>query len=140
MVIALAQPAIGTIFADKYVQAPLFLALLSIGYLYSAFGNLSMGNMINGQGYTTFNLKLTILTAAIGFPLGFVLIYKFGVIGLIITTLTDNLPSLFIGLRFIKEALRSIRRLGFFRQDFASSAIAPYLNIWLLFPICRFPM
>jgi len=29
MVMVLAQPAIGTIFADKYVQAPLFLALLS---------------------------------------------------------------------------------------------------------------
>ncbi|MGD0644152.1 MAG: flippase [Candidatus Bathyarchaeia archaeon] len=103
MVIALAQPAIGTIFADKYVQAPLYLALLSVTYLYTAFGNLSASNMINGQGYTTYNLKLTILQAAIGFPLSFVLISRFGVIGLIITTLTASLPSLFIGLRFIKR-------------------------------------
>ena len=58
MVIALAQPAIGTIFQDKYVQAPLFLALLSVNYLYTAFGNLSVSNLINGQGYTTFSLKL----------------------------------------------------------------------------------
>ena len=103
MVIALAQPAIATIFADKYAQAPLFLALLSVSYLYAAFGNLSAGNLINGQGYTTFNMKLTILTALIGFPVSFVLISQFGVIGLIVTSLTVSLPSLFIGLRFIKK-------------------------------------
>ena len=79
MVMALAQPAISTIFQDKYVQAPLFLALPSITYLYSAFGNLSVGNLIIGQGYTKFSLILNVLTAAIGFPLGFVLISHFGV-------------------------------------------------------------
>jgi O-antigen/teichoic acid export membrane protein len=103
LVIALAQPAIGTIFEDKYAQAPLFLALLSVTYLYSALGNLSAGNLINGQGYTRFNLKLTVLTVAIGFPLSFVLISQFGVIGLIVTSLTVGLPSLFISLRFIKK-------------------------------------
>ena len=103
MVMALAQPAIGTIFEDKYAQAPLFLALLSVSFLYSALGNLSAGNLINGQGYTSFNLKLTVLTVAIGFPLSFVLISQFGVIGLIVTTLTVSLPSLFISLRFIKK-------------------------------------
>jgi O-antigen/teichoic acid export membrane protein len=103
MVMSLSQPAIGTIFEDKYVQAPLFLALLSISYLYSAFGNLSVGNLINGQGYTGFNLKLTVLTVAIGFPFGFVLISQFGVIGLIVTSLTVGLPSILISLHFIKK-------------------------------------
>ncbi len=102
MVMALAQPAIGTIFQDKYVQAPLFLALLSITYLYTALGNLSAGNLINGQGYTKYNLELTILTAAIGFPVSFVLISQFGVVGLIVTSLTVSLPSFFLSLRFIK--------------------------------------
>ncbi|MGA3291338.1 MAG: flippase [Candidatus Bathyarchaeia archaeon] len=103
MVIALAQPAIGTIFGDKYVQAPLFLVLLSVSYLYAAFGSLSESNLITGQGYTAFLLKLTILGVAIGFPLSFVLISQFGVIGLIVAGLINGLPSLFIGLRFIKK-------------------------------------
>jgi O-antigen/teichoic acid export membrane protein len=102
MVMALAQPAIGTIFEDKYVQAPFFLALLSITYLYTALGNLSVGNLINGQGYTRYNLKLNVLTVAIGFPLSFVLISQFGVVGLIVTSLTVGLPSFLIALRFIK--------------------------------------
>jgi O-antigen/teichoic acid export membrane protein len=103
MVMVLAQPAIATIFQNKYVEAPLFLALLSITYIYTAFGNLSASNLINGQGYTTFNLILTILTAAIGFPLGFVLISTYGIMGLIITSLVAGLPSLFVSLYFVKK-------------------------------------
>ena len=103
IVIALAKPGIGTIYQNRYSEAPLFLALLSVTYLYTAFGNLSISNLLNGQGYTKFNMNLSLLTVAIGFPTGFLLISHFGVIGLIATTLTVSLPSLFIGLRFIKK-------------------------------------
>jgi O-antigen/teichoic acid export membrane protein len=103
LVIALAKPGIGTIYQNRYSEAPLFLALLSVAYLYTAFGNLSVSNLLNGQGYTTYNMKLSILTVAIGFPLSFLLISHFGVIGLIATTLTVGLPSLYISLRFIKK-------------------------------------
>ncbi len=102
IVIALSQPGISVLF-PKYTAAPLFLALLAIIYLYTAFGNLSIGNLINSQGQTKFNLKLTVITAAIGFPLGLVLISQFGVIGLIITALTTGWPSLIIALRWIKK-------------------------------------
>jgi len=103
MVMALAQPAINTIFESRYVQAPLYLALLSVIYLYSALGSLSSGNLINSQGYTKYNLKLTLVTVIIGFPLSFILISQFGIIGLIVTTLVVGLPSLFLSLHFIKK-------------------------------------
>jgi hypothetical protein len=44
-----------------------------------------------------------ILTGVIGLPLGYVLILNFGVLGLIITTLTASLPSLVIALNFVKK-------------------------------------
>jgi O-antigen/teichoic acid export membrane protein len=103
MVVALAQPAIGTIYQNRYADAPLFLALFSLSYLYTAFGNLSIGSLLNGQGFTKFNMHLSLLTVAIGFPMGFLLISRFGVIGLIVTTLTVGLPSLLISLRFVKK-------------------------------------
>jgi stage V sporulation protein B len=103
MIIALAQPAISTLFLNRYTEAPLFLALLAIAYLYSAFGFLSTNNLINGQGETTFSLKLSVLTAAIAIPTGFILIYSFGIFGLIATTLTAAVPSIIIGLQFIKK-------------------------------------
>ena len=132
MVMALAQPAISTIFQDRYVQAPLFLALLSVTYLYTAFGSLSVGNLINGQGYTKFNLKMSILTAAIGFPLSFILISSFGVIGLIVTSLTVSLPGLFISLRFIKKRFGvSVDWISSGKTLF-SSALAAILTYFLI--------
>jgi len=103
MVMALAQPAIQTIFQDKYPQAPLYLALLSVPYLLTALGSLSAANLINGQGYTKYVLKLTVLSVIIGFPLSFGLVYQFGIIGLIAATILVGVPSLFLSLRFIKK-------------------------------------
>jgi O-antigen/teichoic acid export membrane protein len=102
VVIVLAQPGIGVLFPD-YTTAPLFLALLAINYLYTALGNLSVGNLINSQGQTRFNLKLALLTSAIGFPLSIILIPLFGIIGLIITALTAGIPSLIIALLWLKK-------------------------------------
>jgi O-antigen/teichoic acid export membrane protein len=103
MIMALAQPAISTLFGNKYAEAPLFLALLAITYLYTILGNLSIGSIINGQGQTTFNLIIAIITAAIGFPLGFILISNYGVLGLIVTALTAGVPGIIVSLIFIKK-------------------------------------
>ncbi len=103
LVMSLSEPAVSTLFGSTYNTAPLFLALLSITYMYTAFGNLSTGNLINSQGDTTFNLYLTIITAAIGFPTSYVLIMNFGVLGLIGTALTVGLPSMFISLYWVRK-------------------------------------
>jgi O-antigen/teichoic acid export membrane protein len=102
-VIALSQPGISAIFGQKYSDAPLFLALLAISYLYAAFGSLSIGNLINSQGKTKVNLSLTLVTSAIGFPLSIILIPKFGITGLIITTTTAGVPSIIIGLWWVRK-------------------------------------
>jgi PST family polysaccharide transporter len=96
LVMVLARPAVFTLFGDKYESTPLFLFLLAIAYLYTAFGNLSVNNLLNGQGETRFTMKLILLTASIGFPLSYVMISQFGVIGLILTTLIAGIPALII--------------------------------------------
>jgi O-antigen/teichoic acid export membrane protein len=103
MSIALANPAVQTLFADKYTQAPLFFGLLSLNYFTTAAGMLSVPSMINGQGYTNYGMKLSILTSVIGIPLSLLLIFKFGVIGLIATVMIAEMPSIFFGLRFIRN-------------------------------------
>jgi O-antigen/teichoic acid export membrane protein len=102
VVMALAKPGVSILF-PKYPTAPLLLALLAINYLYVAFGSLSIGNLINGQGQTRFNLKLSLITFGIGFPLSIVLISRFGILGLIVTTLTTGIPSLVVALRWLKK-------------------------------------
>ena len=103
LVMALSEPAISTLFGNTFNTAPLFLILLSSTYVFTAFGRLSVGNLINSQGDTKYNLQLSLLKVAIGFPLGFILIMNFGVLGLLSTMLVAGLPSLFISLRWIKK-------------------------------------
>jgi O-antigen/teichoic acid export membrane protein len=99
----LAQPAVSTLFGKTYSTAPLFLALLAINYVFTAFGSLTNGNFISSQGKTTFILYLTLLTAAIGFPIGYILIMQFGVLGLIATSLVTGIPSTVITLYWIRK-------------------------------------
>ncbi len=103
LVMALARPGVRTIYHASYADAPLFLALLAVTYLYTAFGSLSISNLLLGQGFTKFNLSLSVLQVGIGAPVGFLLIRQFGVIGLIASSLTVGLPSLFVGLSFIRK-------------------------------------
>jgi O-antigen/teichoic acid export membrane protein len=103
LVMTLAEPAVATLFGDTYGTAPLFLALLSITYFYTATGSLTTGNFIISQGKTKFIFHLTALTTAIGIPVGYILIMTFGVLGLIATTLIAGIPSLLISIFWIKK-------------------------------------
>ncbi|MCL2691246.1 MAG: oligosaccharide flippase family protein, partial [Candidatus Bathyarchaeota archaeon] len=103
IVMCLSTQAVHTIFPDKYELTPIFLTLLSINYLFSAAGSLSVGNIINSQGQTGINLKLNIITAAIGFPLGTLMIIYHGVFGLIFTSIIAPIPSLILSLIWIKK-------------------------------------
>jgi O-antigen/teichoic acid export membrane protein len=103
LLICLSQPAIFTLFGNQYDSSPMFLSLLAIPFLYSAFGFLSVTNLLNGQGQTRLNLKLTLLMVTIGFTLGSILISQFNVLGLIITTLVAEVPSLIIGLYWVRK-------------------------------------
>ena len=84
-------------------------------YLYSAFGSLSVGALINSQGKTKTNLKITLVTLAISFPLSIILIPTYGITGLIITTLVSRFPSTIISLWWIKTHLAA-------KIDLSSSA------------------
>ncbi|MCW4024570.1 MAG: oligosaccharide flippase family protein [Candidatus Bathyarchaeota archaeon] len=103
LVMCLSEPAVATLFGNTYNTAGLFLALFAIQYLYIAFGHLILPSLLNGQGQTSFTLRMALLTGLIGFPLGYGLIMLFGVLGLILAMLVSNLPSLFMGLNFVKK-------------------------------------
>ncbi len=103
LVISLAEPAVSTLFGNTYNSAPLFLALLALTYVYTAFGSLSIDNLIKSQGHIKYYLILTSITACIALPVGAILILYFGVLGLLITGLTTGVPGLILGLRFIQK-------------------------------------
>ncbi len=103
LVMSLAGPAVNILFGESYPTAPLFLALLSLIYIFTAFGNLSVANLINSQGDTKFVMYVTALTVVIGFPLSFILISQFGIIGLIVNSTVVVVPGLIWSINFIKR-------------------------------------
>jgi len=102
-IMVLSTPLVFTLFGERYTHAPLFLTLYAISFLYTALGNLSLGNFLNGQGKTMVTMRLTLITIATGLPLSFLLIPRFEITGLIITILVSRVPSLAIGLWWIRK-------------------------------------
>jgi O-antigen/teichoic acid export membrane protein len=104
LVMCLSEPLVSTLFGASYSAAPLFLALLAINSLFPAFGSLSTGNFIISQGKTTFLLYLNLITLAFGLPMGFILILKYGVVGLIVTSIVDGIPTtIVLSLYWVKK-------------------------------------
>jgi len=103
LVAALSKPAVFTLFGSQYETSPLFLSIFVLVNVYSAFGFLSVTSFLNGQSQTKLNMKLAVLTSAIGFPLALILTSQFSVTGLITSTLIAEIPSLIIGLYWIKK-------------------------------------
>jgi stage V sporulation protein B len=98
--IVLSGPIIGTLFGDKWLYAPLFLSLSPITSLWAISGLISVNNLLTAFGETKMLMKMSILTAAIGIPMAFLLIPQFGILGLIGVNLLAGMPSMFIKLKW----------------------------------------
>jgi len=103
MVMVLSQPAVSTIFGEKYSSAPLYLTLYVVTFLYTAFGYLSVDNILKSQGKTDVNMKLTLITSVIGLVLNVILIPNFGILGFLAANIVAGIPSLVIALWWIKK-------------------------------------
>jgi O-antigen/teichoic acid export membrane protein len=132
LIMVLSRPGISALLGNTYNAAPLFLSLLVIPSLYTACGSLSVVNLINSQGNTKFVMKLSILTSTIGFPLYFVLISQFGVIGLIASTLVYTIPMQIIALFWIKKNYRVAVDWASSIKILLSSALAAALDYVIL--------
>jgi stage V sporulation protein B len=102
-VITLSKPGVSTIFGEKYSYSSLYLSLYVVTFIYTAFGYLSVENIIKSQGKTDVNMKLTLITSAIGLILNLMLIPTFGILGLLVTNIVSSIPSLIIALWWIKK-------------------------------------
>jgi PST family polysaccharide transporter len=134
-IMVLAKPIIGTIYGDKWLYAPFFLALYVIGNLFAVFGNLSIGNLLAALGETKMLMKLNILTLFIGVPMAFLMIPQLGIPGVIIVALVAGIPSMFIGLHWAWKRYGTKTDFRASAKIFLSSAtaaIATYLSLSVL--------
>ncbi len=120
----LSQPIISTIYGSKWSYAPSFLTLYVVSNLFSIFGNLSIGNLLNGLGETKAWMKLNILTLCIGIPLAFILIPALEIVGVILCIVVAGVPSMFIGLHWIWKRYETKADFNSSVRIFLASAIA----------------
>jgi len=127
-VMALSQPGVSTIFGEKYSYTPLYLALYVVTFIYTAFGYLSVENIIKSQGKTDVNMKLALITSAIGLALNIVLIPKFGILGLLVTNVISGIPSLIIALWWIKKNFNATIDWGSSAKILLASTLAAVIT------------
>ncbi|MGA3193107.1 MAG: flippase [Candidatus Bathyarchaeia archaeon] len=123
----LSGPMVGTLYGEKYVYGPFFLTIYVIGNLFAVFGSLSSGGLLYGLGKTRILMIQSIITLAIGLPLGIVLIPMFGITGLIIASVVAGLPSMFWVLYWIWKHYKAKADFASSAKIFAASAIAAVL-------------
>lgn len=128
----LSKPMIGTLFGEKWAYAPYFLTLYVVSNLFVIFGHLILGSLLQGLGETRMQMNLSLITLAFGVPLAFLLIPSMGIVGLILTSITSGIPSMFLGLYWIwkKHGVKpdfnaSIKILG----ASAIAALTTYLTL-----------
>ena len=115
ILMTLSGPMVGTLYGQKYTYGPFFLTILVTGNLFAVIGSLSAGSFLSGFGETRISMIQSIITLAVGLPLGIVLIPTFGIVGLIVASVVAGLPSLFWVLHWIWKHYKA-------RADFRSSA------------------
>jgi len=132
MIMVLSESLVFAVVGTEYTEAPFFLTLYSIIYLYAGLGSLSLGNFLNGQGKTQITMKLALLTLGLGSLLGWILIPQFGVVGLIATNLIAGFPSLFMCLWWIRKHFGATIDWESSAKIFLASGIAAVVTYLLL--------
>lgn len=102
-VLVLSKPLIGTIYGDKWVYSSTFLSLSLVGNLFILLGTLSVPSILSALGETKLLMKMNLLSLSAGIPLGFLLIPRLGIIGLIVSSIIAAMPYLFTGLYFLQK-------------------------------------
>ena len=120
----LSQSLIGTLYHDKWVYAPSFLTLSNITALFAIIGSLSYPVIMSAIGETKMLMKLNFLQLLVAIPLALILVPTLGINGVIIGALFDGIPSLIIGLHFLKKHYEIGPDLHSSTKIFLSSGIA----------------
>jgi O-antigen/teichoic acid export membrane protein len=140
VIITLSTPIVYTLFGAKFPSAPLFLALSSLINLFVMVGNISLGTFQTGIGKTGQVMKQSLLSLAVGLPLGYLMVSyfkalggeSFAVIGGIIGILVSSTPGMVWGLYWIWKNYKVKADFWVSAKIFAASAIASVVTYLFL--------
>jgi O-antigen/teichoic acid export membrane protein len=126
ILMTLATPAVDTLYGTKYASAPFFLTIAVITNLFVVIGSISAGSLLSGLGKTRILMIQSVITLAIGLPLGVFLIPTFQITGLIIASLVAGLPGMFWVLYWIWKQYGARANFKSSAKILVASAIAAF--------------
>lgn len=103
--ILVSEQLVGIVYGGSFELAPFFLRLYSLNFLFTGLGSVSIGSLLNGQGKTKVTFNANLIYICIGIPMGFLLIPRMGVTGLLLTILLASKPGLFYALWWVRRNL-----------------------------------
>ena len=86
-VIALSSRMVEILYGGDYVYTAVFVQVLMLGYIFIGFGTTVTGTLLNSQKQSKIILRWTLIYLAIGLPLGFILIPRYGILGFQVTSI-----------------------------------------------------
>ena len=135
MIMVLSEPLVFAIVGTGYTEAPFFLMLHSINYLYVGLGILSVSNFLNGQGKTQITMQMALIHLIVGLVASVILIPYFKVVGLVFTTFISVVPGIIWGLWYVKKNFgATVDWVVSIKILLASliASLATYLLLWQL--------
>ena len=103
MVMVLSEQIVFTVVQTTYSDAPFFLTLYALYFLYVAIGSISVPTFLNGQGKTDLTMRMSFITLFFGLITGVIFIPWLGIVGLIIANTVSGAPSILLGLYWVKK-------------------------------------
>lgn len=91
--VAFAKPITLLVYGEAYRLAPLYLSVLALQGLLAPLGAYVVGPYFNSVGATTIAMRVSLLNTAVTIPLATILVMKYGVLGLIISSFLSTLAS-----------------------------------------------
>ena len=106
LLMALSRDIVFTLYGEKYVLAPKYLALYAISFLYAGIGSTVYGIFYQGIGKTEMNLKVMLLYALLFVPTSIAFTRAYGAEGLIFSFLLSFLIAVLYGV------ITAVKRYG----------------------------
>jgi len=128
----LSGPIIGTLYGNKWPEAPLYLVFYLTNILVVVFGNLSIYSFLQGVGESKIVMIQNVITLIIGIPLAFFFVPSFGIIGYILGPYIVGKPSLFWGLYWARKHYGVKIDFKSSTKIFVTSAIAAITTFLIL--------
>ena len=130
-VIALSGDGVYALFGNEYAQAPLYLALLAIHYIFSPIGGNVLANSFNGLGKSYYVLAINGVWAVLFMLFARPVMLWAGLPGMIVLFTASWVPAVFVGLAIAKLKFGMGIDLSWSIRIYIATAIAT-LFTWAL--------